>query len=70
MTGKLDALILAGQKLSNIAYNFAHNYSALTEHDRQVMAVCCLDWDAALRDIRAKQSATRKPRARKRRESQ
>ena len=50
---KLDALLLAGTKLSNIAFNLKQN-KEIREDYRKSMAECQKEWDKASRELTKK----------------
>lgn len=49
----INRLVLAGSKLSNIAYNLKQQKTPITEHQRRTMESCVRQWDAALTQVSA-----------------
>lgn len=53
----LNKLIIAGSKLSNIAYNLQQHKGNLTEHHQRSMGLGVSEWDAALGRIESELKA-------------
>ncbi len=45
-------LTLAGERLSNIAFNLSQPTVAASDHQRAIMRECVRDWDSAERELR------------------